>query len=218
MLRTQKLKSTEEVKYLLQNSGMKSDDFFFNNYEIDFSRVGLSDAQIDNGIAMLKNADKFYICSVSSRESKIISTGEPEFYRVQIFLDQCRSKGKPLPLINSNVYLLQKYRYDSINDLKQAMQIMLMPLESYEDFIFNIKVVEKTFDRTIIYPDMQLGNLATWSLGDAKSVNDCFTVNSLGKDEWQILYWERGGSKVVITLFHEKHVYEYFMNLYLRVV
>ena len=211
------MKINEEVKYLLQNSGMKNDEFFFKNYEINFLRVGLSDSQIDNGIAVLKSASKFYICRVLDGEYQIISTNEPEFYRVQVFLDQYRSTGKPLTFIDSNVYLLQKYRYNSVNKLKQAMQIMLMPLESYEDFINNIRVAERTFDRTIIYPDMELGNLATWSLGDAKSANDCFTVNSLGNDEWQILYWERGSSNIIMTLFHEKHVYEYFMNLYLRI-
>ncbi len=47
------MKSSEEVKRLLQNSTMKSDRFFFNNYEIDFSRVGLLDSQIYNGISIL---------------------------------------------------------------------------------------------------------------------------------------------------------------------
>ncbi len=200
------MKTNKEVKYLLQNSGMKSDDFFFNNYEIDFLRVGLPDSQTDNGIAVLKSASEFYICRVLDGEYQTISTDEPEFYRVQIFLDQFRNKNKFLPFIDSDIYLLREHRYDSIDDLKQAMKIMLMPLESYEDFICNIRVAEKAFNRTIIYPDMELGSLTTWSLGDSKSANDCFTVNSLGNDEWQILYWERGGSNVIMTLFHEKHV------------
>lgn len=136
------IKTNEELKYLLQNSGMKSDDFFFNNYEIDFLRVGLPDSQIDNGIAVLKNASKFYICRVLNAEYQIISTNEPEFYRVQIFLDQYRSTGRSLPVINTNTYLLRKYQYNSVHKLKQTIQIMLMPLESYEDFIFNVKVSE----------------------------------------------------------------------------
>ena len=94
-----------------------------------------------------------------------------------------------------------------------------MPLESYTDFISNVKLVEETFDRTVIYPEMELGNVATWSLGDTKVRDNCITVNAVGNDEWQLLYsLERGSSKVILTVFAEKHVYEFFMNEYLNVV
>lgn len=84
------MKSSEEVKRLLQNSTMKSDRFFFNNYEIDFSRVGLLDSQIYNGISILKNNNEVYIYKIVNGEGYIISTDTPEFYRVQVLLDQYR--------------------------------------------------------------------------------------------------------------------------------
>lgn len=197
---------------------MKSDSFFFNNYEIDFSRVGLLDSQIYNGISILKNNNVVYIYKIVNGKDQIISTDTPEFYRLQVLLDQYRNTDKPLPTIDPSTHPLRNQWYNSAEELKKAMQIMLMPLESYKDFIGNVKLVEETFDRTIIYPEMELGSVATWSLGDTKARDNCITVNSVGNDEWQLLYWERGSSKVILTVFAEKHVYEFFMNEYLNVV
>lgn len=197
---------------------MKSDRFFFNNYEIDFSRVGLLDSQIYNGISILKNNNVVYIYKIVNGKDQIISTDTPEFYRLQVLLDQYRNTDKPLPTIDPSTHPLRNQWYNSAEELKKAMQIMLMPLESYKDFIGNVKLVEETFDRTIIYPEMELGSVATWSLGDTKARDNCITVNSVGNDEWQLLYWERGSSKVILTVFAEKHVYEFFMNEYLNVV
>ena len=149
---------------------------------------------------------------------KLISTYEPGFFLVQIFLDQYRNIDKPLPTINPSTHPLRNHWYTSAEKLKKAMRIMLMPLDSYENFVDNVRLVEETFDRTIIYPEMELGNIATWSLGDTKARDNCITVNLLGNDEWQLLYWERGSSKVILTVFAEKHVYEFFMNEYLNVV
>lgn len=212
------MKSNEEVKQILKNSTMKSDRFFFNNYEIDFSRVGLLDSQIYNGISILKNNNVVYIYKIVNGKDQIISTDTPEFYRLQVLLDQYRNTDKPLPTIDPSTHPLRNQWYNSAEELKKAMQIMLMPLESYKDFIGNVKLVEETFDRTIIYPEMELGSVATWSLGDTKARDNCITVNSVGNDEWQLLYWERGSSKVILTVFAEKHVYEFFMNEYLNVV
>ena len=198
------MKSNEEVKRILKNSTMKSDRFFFNNYEIDFLRVGLLDSQIYNGISILKNNDEVYIYKVVNGKDQIISTDTPDFYRVQVFLDQYRNTDKPLPTIDPSTHPLRNQWYDSSEKLKKAMRIMLMPLVTYQDFIANVRLVEETFDRTIIYPEMELGNIATWSLGDTKARDNCITVNLLGNDEWQLLYWERGSSKVILTVFAEK--------------
>ena len=197
---------------------MKSDSFFFNNYEIDFSRVGLLESKIYNGISILKNNHEVYIYKIVNGKDQLISTDTPEFYRVQIFLDQYKNEDKPLPTIDPSTHPLRNHWYESTEKLKKAMQIMLMPLDSYTDFIANVKLVEETFNRIIIYPEMQLGDIATWSLGDAKVRDNCITVNALGNDEWQLLYWERGSSQVILTVFAEKHVYEFFMNEYLNVV
>ena len=197
---------------------MKSDSFFFNNYEIDFSRVGLLESKIYNGISILKNNHEVYIYKIVNGKDQLISTDTPEFYRVQIFLDQYKNEDKPLPTIDPSTHPLRNHWYEITEKLKKAMQIMLMPLDSYTDFIANVKLVEETFDRIIIYPEMQLGDIATWSLGDTKARDNCITVNALGNDEWQLLYWERGSSKVILTVFAEKHVYEFFMNEYLNVV
>ena len=212
------MKSSEEIKRLLDNSSRKSDRFFFNNYEIDFLRVGLLDSQIHNGISILKNNDEVYIYKVVNGKDQIISTDTPEFYRLQVLLDQYRNTDKPLPNIDPSTHPLRNQWYNSAEELKKAMQIMLIPLESYKDFIGNVNLVEETFDRTIIYPEMELGSVATWSFGDTKVKDNCITVNSVENDEWQLLYWERGSSKVILTVFHEKHVYEFFMNEYLNVV
>ena len=197
---------------------MKSDSFFFNNYEIDFSRVGLLESKIYNGISILKNNHEVYIYKIVNGKDQLISTDTPEFYRVQIFLDQYKNEDKPLPTIDPSTHPLRNHWYEITEKLKKAMQIMLMPLDSYTDFIANVKLVEETFNRIIIYPEMQLGDIATWSLGDTKARDNCITVNALGNDEWQLLYWERGSSKVILTVFAEKHVYEFFMNEYLNVV
>ena len=212
------MKSSEEVKRLLQNSTMKSDRFFFNNYEIDFSRVGLLDSQIYNGISILKNNNEVYIYKIVNGEGYIISTDTPEFYRVQVLLDQYRNTDKPLPTIDPSTHPIRNQWYTSAEKLKKAMKIMLLPLESYTDFISHVKLIEETFNRTIIYPEMELGRVATWSLGDTKVRNNCITVKAVGNEEWQILYWERGSSRVILTVFAEKHVYEFFMNEYLNLV
>ena len=212
------MKSNEEVKQILKNSTMKSDRFFFNNYEIDFSRVGLLDSQIYNGISILKNNNVVYIYKIVNGKDQIISTDTPDFYRVQVFLDQYRNTDKPLPTIDPSTHPLRNHWYDSSEKLKKAMRIMLMPLVTYQDFIANVRLVEETFDRTIIYPEMELGSVATWSLGDTKVRDNCITVKAVGNEEWQILYWERGSSRVILTVFAEKHVYEFFMNEYLNVV
>ena len=181
-------------------------------------RVGLLDSQIYNGISILKNNNEVYIYKVVNSKDQIISTDTPEFYRLQVLLDQYRNTDKPLPTIDPSTHPLRNQWYNSAEELKKAMQIMLMPLESYEDFIGNVKLVEETFDRTIIYPEMELGSVATWSLGDTKVRDNCITVKAVGNEEWQILYWERGSSRVILTVFAEKHVYEFFMNEYLNVV
>lgn len=212
------MKSSEQVKRLLQNITMKSDRFFFKNYEIDFSRVGVFDTPIINGIAVPKINQKTCICKIIEDKLILISTYEPEFFLLQIFLDQYRSKGEHLPTIDPSMHPVRNHWYTSAEKLKKAMRMMLMPLDSYENFVANVRLVEETFDRTIIYPEMELGSIATWSLGDTKVGDNCITVKAVGNEEWQILYWERGSSKVILTVFHEKHVYEFFMNEYLNVV
>ena len=212
------MKSIEEIKDQLQNGPNIQNSFFFNNYEIDFSRVGVFNTPIINGIALPKISQKTYICKITEKKLKLISTYEPGFFLLKIFLDQYKNEDKPLPTIDPSTHPLRNHWYEITEKLKKAMQIMLMPLDSYTDFIANVKLVEETFDRIIIYPEMQLGDIATWSLGDAKVRDNCITVNALGNDEWQLLYWERGSSQVILTVFAEKHVYEFFMNEYLNVV
>lgn len=212
------MKLNEEIKDQLQNGPNIQNSFFFKNYEIDFLRVGVFGTSIINGVAIPKIDQKTYICKIDNNKLKLISTYEPGFFLVQIFLDQYRNTDKPLPTINPSTHPLRNHWYTSAEKLKKAMRIMLMPLDSYENFVDNVRLVEETFDRTIIYPEMELGNLATWSLGDTKARDNCITVNALGNDEWQLLYWERGSSKFILTVFAGKHIYEFFMNEYLNVV
>ena len=129
------MKSNEEIKDQLQNGPNIQNSFFFKNYEIDFLRVGVFGTSIINGVAVPKIDQKTYICKIDNNKLKLISTYEPGFFLVQIFLDQYRNIGKPLPTINPSTHPLRNHWYTSAEKLKKAMQIMLMPLESYTDFI-----------------------------------------------------------------------------------
>lgn len=117
------MKSSEEVKRLLQNSTMKSDHFFFNNYKIDFSRVGLLNSQIYNGINILKNNNEVYIYKIINGEDYIISTDTPEIYRVQVFLDQYRITDKPLPIIDPSTHPIRNQWYNSAEELKKRCRL-----------------------------------------------------------------------------------------------
>lgn len=211
------MKSNEKIKENpIQNSG-RSDYFFYTHYDLEFSRIGGFGAYPNNGIEASKVGECTYIFKVDEDVKIKISIYDDEFFRLQIFLDQFRDIGRPLPLVNPNDYSGIS-DYSTSKELSRAMNIMVLPLDTYQDFIANVRLVEETFDRTIIYPEMELGNIATWSLGDTKARDNCITVNLLGNDEWQLLYWERGSSKVILTVFAEKHIYEFFMNEYLNVV
>ena len=211
------LEAVKDKRSLLQNSESTPDNLFFKNYDIDFERVGAFEIPIKDGIASLKINEQFYICRINEQAVDKISTYTSEFFLLQIFLDHFRDNEQPLPELGvSDIY--HDRLYETAAQINLAMQIMIMPLNSFEAFVNRVRLIESTFDKTIIYPYMDTSSINTWSWGDPKTVNDCETVQQVNDNEWQILYWERGGSKVVITLFEEKYVYEYFIDSYLHVV
>lgn len=211
------LEAVKDKRSLLQNSESTPDNLFFKNYDIDFERVGAFEIPIKDGIASLKINEQFYICRINEQAVDKISTYTSEFFLLQIFLDHFRDNEQPLPKLDvSDIY--HNRQYETAEQISLAMQMMIMPLNNFEAFVDRVRLIESTFDKTIIYPYMDTSSINTWSWGDPKTVNDCETVQQVNDNEWQILYWERGGSKVVITLFEEKYVYEYFIDSYLHVV
>lgn len=207
----------EDKRSLLQNSENIQNNLFFKNYNIDFERVGAFGVTIKDGIASVKINEPFYICRINEHAVSKISTYESEFFILQIFLDHFRDNEQLLPELGvSDIYHDRQYETDE--QINLAMQIMIMPLNSFEAFVNRVRLIERTFDKTIIYPYMDTSSINTWSWGNPKTVNDCETVQQVNDNEWQILYWERGGSRVVIALFEEKYVYEYFIDAYLHVV
>lgn len=211
------LEAVKDKRSLLQNGESTHDNLFFKNYDIDFERVGVFEIPIKDGIASLKINEQFYICRINEQAVDKISTYTSEFFLLQIFLDHFRDNEQPLPKLDvSDIY--HNRQYETAEQINLAMQMMIMPLNSFEAFVDRVRLIESTFDKTIIYPYMDTSSINTWSWGDPKTVNDCETVQQVNDNEWQILYWERGGSKVVITLFEEKYVYEYFIDSYLHVV
>lgn len=207
----------EDKRSLLQNSENIQNSLFFKNYNIDFERVGAFGITIKDGIASVNINEAFYICRINEHAASKISTYESGFFLLQIFLDHFRDNEQPLPKLGvSDIY--HDRLYETAEQINLAMQIMIMPLNSFEAFVNRVRLIESTFDKTIIYPDMDISSINTWSRGDPKTMNDCETVQQVNDNEWQILYWERGGSRVVITLFEEKYVYEYFIDSYLNVV
>lgn len=211
------IEAVKDKKYLLQNSENIHNNLFFKNYPIDFERVGAFGIPIKDGIASVKIKEPFYICRINEHAVSKISTYESGFFLLQIFLDHFRDNEQPLPELGvSDIY--HDRLYETAEQINLAMQIMIMPLNSFEAFVNRVRLIESTFDKTIIYPYMDTSSINTWSYGNPKKVNDCETVQQVNDNEWQILYWERGGSRVVMTLFEEKYVYEYFIDAYLHVV
>ena len=94
------MKSNEDVKVELQNSPMITQNFFFNNYDIDFSRVGLLDRPVNDGISIQIKDDKSYILKFNDGAAEVISTYGSRFFLLQIFLDQYRGTEKPFPIVN----------------------------------------------------------------------------------------------------------------------
>ena len=213
----QVIEAVKDKKYLLQNSENIHNNLFFKNYPIDFERVGAFGIPIKDGIASVKIKEPFYICRINEHAVSKISTYTSGFFLLQIFLDHFRDNEQPLPELGvSDIY--HDRQYETAAQINLAMQIMIMPLNSFEAFINRVRLIESTFDKTILYPYMDTSSINTWSWGDPKTANDCETVQQVNANEWQILYWERGGSRVVMTLFEEKYVYEYFIDAYLHVV
>ena len=211
------IEAVKDKKYLLQNSENIHNNLFFKNYPIDFERVGAFGIPIKDGIASVKIKEPFYICRINEHAVSKISTYTSGFFLLQIFLDHFRDNKQPLPELGvSDIY--HDRLYETAAQINLAMQIMIMPLNSFEAFINRVRLIESTFDKTILYPYMDTSSINTWSWGDPKTVNDCETVQQVNDNEWQILYWERGGSRVVMTLFEEKYIYEYFIDAYLHVV
>ena len=211
------MKSNEDVKVELQNSPMITQNFFFNNYDIDFSRVGLLDRPVNDGISIQIKDDKSYILKINDGVAEVISTYSSSFFLLQIFLDQYRGTEKPFPIVNPSQHPIRSSWYKNYDELKQAMQIMIMSLNTYEDFIKTIRFIEKTFNRAIIYPEIEIGNISTWSWGNTVTRDNLLTVDKCADGSWQILNWQRGHSEQYMTVFDEKYIFEFFIEIYLSV-
>lgn len=222
------MKSNSELKDFLI-SGNILDEFFFTHFNIDFDGIGgfgfpLKASSGVNAQRMgldyqEKYKKKSLIHLLRDNQSISVSTYDDDTFRIQIFLDQYGYLGRQLPVFSEEVIasnMIWQNKYKTYDEVRQAMQIMLKPLNTYDDFIERIKEIEVFRQWQIIRPEMlPLGNINSWSWGDIYGECGGFILNQSDTNEWQLISGSRGRTSHFATFFREQAVYEWFVNLYL---
>lgn len=227
------MKSSNELKSFLQSSNNILDKFFYTHFNLDFDRIGGFGFPIvsTTGVVeldVLNRQDKYYSRSIIYRireNVEPVSLYDKETFRIQIFLDQYGYLGRPLPVFSQEVIdsnLSWPIHYKNYDEVHQAMQLMLKPLNTYDDFIERIREIEAFRQRTIIHPRMlPLGNINDWVWGDIYGDMGGYVIEQIGESEWGFMYWLRGykqSQSSSITFFREQAIYEWLVNSYLSLL
>lgn len=223
------MKSNNELKDFLISANILN-KFFFTHFNINFDRIGgfgfplIASSGVNSQKMGLDYQEKYENKSLIHllRDNKSISVSvyDSGIFRIQIFLDQYGYLGKSLPVFSQEVidsHLSWSKYYKNYDEIRQAMQIMLKPLNTYDDFIERIKEIEAFRRWQIIRPEMlPLGNINNWSWGDIYGELGGITIQQTNESEWQFIPWQRGyAQSPSITFFREQAIYEWFVNLYL---
>lgn len=219
----------------LMNSDLRSTRFFFTHFNLDFDRIGMINFPLmaNSGVytqRMGEDYQKKYqthslMCLLRDDQSIPISTYDKETFYIQIFLDQYGYLGRPLPVFSQEVIdsnLSWPIYYKNYDEVHQAMQLMLKPLNTYDDFIERIREIEAFRQRTIIHPKMlPLGNINDWVWGDIYGDMGGYVIEQIGESEWRFVHWLRGykqSQSSSITFFREQAIYEWLVNSYLSLL
>lgn len=222
--------SSNDLQEKLLNTNNLSAKFFFSDFGIDFNRIADFDfiLEANEGVEVINMANytiddfsnNWIIRLVRENKHINISSYETSIFLTQIFIDQFGYQGRALPVFSKEQILKNaywQYDYMDYSQLEKAMKIMLRPLNDYNDFIDTIRAIELFQKRTIIHPDMVLGNIKDWTWGDIKMQDGLISIHQVGTSEWQLVDWERGNPKLSRCIFFcEQAIYTWFVNWYLR--
>lgn len=189
--------------------------FFYKGFHIDLKRVGNSTYPLESKSGISVEYSRILSVDVNSRVP--ISTYTPNFFDLQVFLEQYRNKSSEDIWVDVELSPKKNW-YKTFEELQKAIEIILKPLESYLDFVSRINEVREAFKENDINEKAITGKVEDWFYGNFGTRNDCESIKKISETEWQVLFWERGTAKVVLTMFNEKHIYEYILNKYLEVI
>ncbi len=221
---------------------------WFNNIHVDYSRIAIDDEKIDEGVcyytkAFCPEAPGIYkVCNGCRKRMALrgIDSPAPLLFTIQIFLDQFRDAKKPLPVVDPrNLYRYAKGLYapdympkpPTYSVFKQLMEIMIRPLNTYDDLISSLKLYETLTGKNVLNSTAYFdgigrvkkftGNIIDWTNND---LDEIVLENPNEYAIYSRIYWERSSEhyqreeKPKMWFYDVRHLYEYILNYYCDIV
>ncbi len=141
------------------------------------------------------------------------------FLFVLAFVEQYKGHPDQLPVIDPKERFLAEDEDNRVPYYRELMEIILMPLESYDDFYKAMQryeqVTQKRVLDTVMYGERIFsGAIESWQ----EPMSDQFRyIKKVGDNEYDVGYSERGGERSDMRLYDVKLAYLYVLEYYCRV-
>ena len=202
---------------------------------IDFSRVTRNEEEIKSGVCLYTESfcpEAPGIYKVCDGNRVRVSDDSDEFFALQVFLDHFRDAGMPLPddidpneLFRFWVHCLTKYTPPEPKLFKRLMEIMISPLNTYDDLISAIKLYDSATGKHVLdtkkWDGSRLfsGDVVDWTPTPDDCSNDGrHEVKKLNENCYSIAFWERGTRIPYMIFYGVQYLYEYILNYYCEIV
>ena len=224
---------------------------WFNNMPIDYSRIAINNETIETGMCFytddyFPDAPGIYkVCNgnrvrIANYSEKVDDSYKPFFWTLQIFLDQFRDANKPLPTVNTQMlYRCYKGVYAPEIEpkapdpevFKKLMQIMIRPLNGYEDLIDALKAYESVTGKRVLdskeffddsgYVSVFTGNILDWTNSDLDEIvhedQEVYAIYSRHYNERSYPHYTRNQIPF-LRIYGVRHLYEYILNEYCDII
>lgn len=141
------------------------------------------------------------------------------FFLIQAFLNQYRKHSENLPIVDT-----QK-RFSNPDDRRipiyqDLLKIMLMPLNSYRDFIKAMQAYESISGKSVLNAEIYQkrifsGSIESWQ---EPSSDQFLFIEKLSDDEYHLCYSERGSERTLMRFYNERIACEYVLNHYCQIL
>jgi len=200
-------------------------------FELDDLKTIHTQEEATKGYCALCEANESvypYEYAYAYRDGELIAEGrDSEIYRflmLRIFLDKYGTGKYPLPEINE-IRVVGQSEEEAITENRKIMEILLHPLDTYEDLLARFEEAEKSL---AIVP----GDLETFDgeKSQDKTLNgtppdwedDHYRVyKPVGKDAWDVFFAvERGNGRLqfLLRIYGRRYLHEYILNNHLGAV
>ena len=142
-----------------------------------------------------------------------------DFVLIQAFLNQYRNHPEKLPVVHTDELEIE-VNVECIPIYQQLLEIMLMPLNSYEDFYRAMQKYETVTGTQVLNTVMYKKAIFTGAIEDWREpVSDEYEyVKKISEHEYHIGYSERGGERIDYIMHDVRLVYEYILERYCKLI